>query len=444
VSPAGARAAAKPERTSTARSVALDVIRRVIDEGAYSNLALARTIARAGLSERDASLASELAYGTIRKKIPLDYALAPLLERSLDTAPKEARALLRLGAYQILFTRIPDHASVSDTVGLAGPRHRGFVNAVLRRLVLEGVRWPEGDGDEDLAVRTGLAAWAIRELRLLLGDGAEPAARALGEHGATTLRTNTCRTSVDELEQSLRKAGIETERGALYEESLNVHAGAPTSFPGFADGWFAVQDQASSFVVRTLDPQPGERILDACAGPGGKAAHIACLLGPEGNLVATDPSIARGGLVRSTLDRLGVVGHAVVQDARRPAVRGAFDRILVDAPCSGIGAARRRPELLWRMQRDELSALARLQVAIVAGVAGLLRPGGLLVYSVCTFPRAETEAACDAILRHGAELEPADLPGPDGQAPRIRLWPHRHGCDAMFVAGFRRREPTRG
>lgn len=440
----GARATARPEPASTARSVALDVIKRVIDEGAYSNLALARTIARAGLSERDAALASELAYGTIRKKIPLDYALAPLLERSIDTAPKEARALLRLGAYQILFTRIPEHAAVSETVGLAGPRHRGFVNAVLRRLVREGVRWPEGDGDEDLAVRTGLAAWAIRELRLLLGDEAEAAARALGEHGATTLRTNTCRTSVDDLEGALREAGNQAERGALHEESLIVRAGAPTSFPGFAEGWFAVQDQASSFVVRVLDPQPGERVLDACAGPGGKAAHIACLVEPEGTLIATDPAIARAGLVRSTLDRLGVRGHVLVQDARRPAVLGAFERTLVDAPCSGIGAARRRPELLWRVQRDELSALARLQVAIVTGVAGLLRPGGLLVYSVCTFPRAETDAACDAILRHEAELEPADLPGPDGPAARIRLWPHRHGCDAMFVAGFRRRKTTPG
>jgi 16S rRNA (cytosine967-C5)-methyltransferase len=134
----------------------------------------------------------------------------------------------------------------------------------------------------------------------------------------------------------------------------------------------------------------------------------------------------------------------VVQDARHPALRGPFDRILVDAPCSGIGAARRRPELLWRVQRDDLSTLARLQVAIVAGVADLLRPGGLLVYSVCTFPRAETDAACDAIVRHRAELEPVDLSGPDGPSPRIRLWPHVHGCDAMFVAGFRRRETGPG
>jgi 16S rRNA (cytosine967-C5)-methyltransferase len=129
-----------------------------------------------------------------------------------------------------------------------------------------------------------------------------------------------------------------------------------------------------------------------------------------------------------------------VLDARGPATRGPFAGILGAAPCAGIGSARRRPELLWRFRREELSSLARLQVAIVAGVADLLRPGGRLVYSVCTFPRAETDAACDAIVRHRPDLAPIELAGPDGPAPRVRLWPHRHGTDAMFVAGFRRVE----
>jgi 16S rRNA (cytosine967-C5)-methyltransferase len=142
--------------------------------------------------------------------------------------------------------------------------------------------------------------------------------------------------------------------------------------------------------------------------------------------------------VRATLERLGLRGLVLVQDGRRPAVDGTFDRILVDAPCSGIGSARRRPELLWRFRRDELSALARLQVAIVVAAADLLRPGGRLVYSVCTFPRAETDAACDAIARRRPDLRPLDLSGPDGPAARVRLWPHRHGADAMFVAGFYR------
>jgi 16S rRNA (cytosine967-C5)-methyltransferase len=185
-------------------------------------------------------------------------------------------------------------------------------------------------------------------------------------------------------------------------------------------------------------------VLDVCAGPGGKTGHLACLVGPKGRVVAADVSLARLELVRATLERLGLKAELLVQDGRRPAVREGFDRILVDAPCSGIGSARRRPELLWRARKDELAGLARLQVGIATAAAGLLRPGGLLVYSVCTFPRAETDAACDALVRRAPQLEPVEIAGPDGPAERIRLWPHRHGCDAMFVAAFRGRATPRG
>lgn len=429
--------------TPTARSVAFDVVRRVVDEGAYSNLALPRTLSRAGLPERDAALASELAYGTLRRRLKIDQALAPLLDRPLETAPKAARALLRLGAYQLLFTRIPAHAAVAETVTLAPPRQRGFVNAVLRRLSVEGARERPGSSDEDVAARTGLSAWAVHELRRLLGEAAEEAARSLAEPARLTLRTNTCRSSVEDLERNLRAAGFDVERGDIHDASLLVRGGAPSRLPGFAEGWFAVQDQASSFVVRALGPRPGERVLDVCAGPGGKAGHIACLVAPGGRLVAADASAVRAVLVRRTLRRLGARGLVLAQDGRSPALRGPFDRVLVDAPCTGIGSARRRPELLWRARREELSELARLQVAITTASADLLRPGGRLVYSVCTFPRAETDAACDAILRHSPELEPEELDGPRGPATRIRLWPHEHGCDAMFVAGFRRAEHVR-
>jgi 16S rRNA (cytosine967-C5)-methyltransferase len=181
-----------------------------------------------------------------------------------------------------------------------------------------------------------------------------------------------------------------------------------------------------------------------CAGPGGKTGHLACLIGDAGRSVAADVSLSRLELVRGNVARLGLQTALVVQDGRRPAIRGGFDRVLVDAPCSGIGSARRRPELLWRARKDELSSLARLQVGVATAAAGLLRAGGRLVYSVCTFPRAETDAACDAILRRVPELEPVEIPGPDGPADRVRLWPHRHGCDAMFVAAFRRRETAPG
>ena len=414
------------------------MILRVTEEGAYSNIALQAALDRSGLGRRDRALAAELAYGTIRRLLALDWTLARHSSRPVDCMTREVRGLLRLGAYQLFFTRIPDHAAVSETVGLAGSAERGFVNAVLRSLAARGPEWPQGDDDEAVSIRTGLAAWAVRELRRLLGDEAEECAAALGEQAPLTIRANTCRVGVDELEGALRSSGSRPGRGTIHPEALVVEGADPRLLPGFDEGWFVVQDQASSFVVDALDPAPGERILDACAGPGGKAGHIACLVGASGMVVGADVSPPRTGLVATQARRLGVRVHVVVQDARAPALHGPFDRVLVDAPCSGLGAARRRPELLWRVRRDDLSRLARLQVAIALACAGLLRPGGRLVYSVCTFPRAETDAACDAILRHRSDLRPIPVPGPEGDAERVRLWPHRHGTDAMFVAGFER------
>ena len=430
----------------TARSVALDVVRRVADEGAYSNLTLARTLERARLADRDAAFATELAYGTLRRLVPIDHALAPLLERPLETAPRSARAALRLGGYQIGYTRVPAHAAVSETVGLVDRRNRGFVNAVLRRLSSRAWEIPLGTGDTQVSLRTGLAEWAVRELRKIVGEETEVAAAALAERASTTIRTNPCRVSLEELERALAGSGVPTVRGTLHDGSLVIGggAGAPAEFPGFEEGWFTVQDQASSFVVRALEPRPGERVLDLCAGPGGKTGDIASLVGEWGTVVAADLSAKRTELTRASLERLGLRARLLVQDGRRPAVREGFDRVLVDAPCSGIGSARRRPELLWRPRRDELSSLARLQVGIASAAASLLRPGGRLVYSVCTFPRAETDAAADAIARRRPELEPVPIDGPDGRSDRVRLWPHRHGCDAMFIAAFRRREEAHG
>jgi 16S rRNA (cytosine967-C5)-methyltransferase len=434
----GSAERAGPAQPTSARAVALGVIGRVTDEGAYSNLSLRSTLDRSALGPRDRRLAAELAYGTIRRLLSLDWVLARHTKRPLERADPRARALLRLGSYQLLFTRIPDHAAISATVDLAGPRERAFVNAVLRAVARDRPGWPEGPGDDDISIRTGVASWGVRELRRLLGPEVERAAVALGERTATAVRTNTCRTSETALVRAFESAGWRVQKGTIHSQSLLVDGGDPAALPGYEEGWFAVQDQASSFVVDALGPRPGDRILDACAGPGGKAGHMACLVGDGGLVVAADVTTSRLRLVRRQADRLSLRVPLVAQDARRPAVRGPFDRILVDAPCSGLGAARRRPELLWRTARSGLSGLARLQVAIVAGVAGLLKPGGVLVYSVCTYPRAETDAACDAILRHLPDLVPHVLEGPDGPAPRIRLWPHRHGTDAMFVAGFTR------
>jgi len=414
----------------------------VVERSAYSNLAVPAELDRAGLSGRDRAFASDLAYGTLRRLTPIDAALGRASTRPLAEVDPEALALLRLGTYQLLFSRVPAHAAVSETVALAGPRHRGFVNAVLRHV--RPVAAP-GDTDGAVSLRTGLAEWAVAELRRLLpSEEVEAAATALASPAQATLRVNTCQTDRDSLRTELERDGHPAEPGRFHPDVLRLPGASPAGLPGYREGWFGVQDEASVLVGAAVQAGPGERILDACAGPGGKAAHLACQVGSGGLLVAADVHPRRAGLVRSTAVRLGVGMSILVQDARRPALRGGFDAVLVDAPCSGLGAARRRPELLWRQSKRDLARLARLQVAILAAAAPLVRPGGRLVYSVCTFPRAETDAAVRAFVNRCPEFEPARVPGPDGTAPVHRLWPHRHDTDAMFYAGFVRRSGRTG
>ena len=423
----------------SARAVAIDVVRRVADEGAYSNRLLSATLARSALEARDRALVTELVYGTLRRVPELDAAIGARAARPIERMTPGARAALRVGAYQVLHTRIPAHAAVSETVGALVPRERGFVNAILRRLATDPPAPPKKTDDRGISLRSGMAPGASAALRTgRPPDEVDAAARALGARGPLSVRVNTCRLDVERAVGALAEAGSSPAPGAVHPDCLLLEGGDPTELPGWSDGWFAVQDQASAFVVEALDPQDGDRVLDACAAPGGKTAFLSCRVGAAGSVVAADLRHARAALIRPLLGRLRLRAQVLVQDAAHPAVRGPFHRILVDAPCSGIGSARRRPELLWRSRREELSRLARIQVAITASVAELLAPGGRLVYSVCTFPRAETDAACDALLRHRPALRPIETPGPDGPAHRHRLWPHRHGIDGMFVAAFER------
>ena len=422
----------------TARSVALEAVRRVIDERAYSNLLVPALLGRSGLDDRDRAFAAELAYGTLRRRIPLDHMIEARASRPIARMSQSARHALRLGAYQLAYTAVPAHAAVAETVGLAGPRERGFVNAVLRRVAEDPPPAAEGLDDDAVSLRTGLATSAVRELRVMLGGETEVAAAAFAEHGALCIRVNIPRVGLGSLIEVLRADGRAPRPSALDPDCLVLDAGNPTTLPGFQEGWFAVQDQASAFVVRVLDPRPGERIADVCAAPGGKALHAAGRVGAPGAVVAGDRSERRVRLIRREARRLGLRPLLVVQDATRPALAGGFDRVLVDAPCSGIGSARRRPELLWRVDADRLTTFAGRQLRLLEAAAELVRPGGRLVYSVCTFPRVETEAVCDALLRARRDLRPLATEGPEGTSERHRVWPHRHGSDGMFAAAFSR------
>jgi 16S rRNA (cytosine967-C5)-methyltransferase len=422
--------------SSSARAVALRAIARVIDEGAYSNRVVPALLARSALDERDRAFAAELAYGTLRRRLVLDRALDAVASRPVARMSPGVAHACRLGAYQLLEAGVPPHAAVGETVALVGGRERGFVNAVLRRLAGDPPSPPGGTSDPAVEGRTGLAAWAVAELRAVLGDDAEEAARALASPALLSLRAAG---DVATLAHDLAALGREVTQGGIDPACLLVAGGNPATFPGFADGAFAVQDQASVLVVRALDPRPGDRVADVCAAPGGKAVFAASLVEPTGSVVAGDIHERRLAAVGRETARLGVSTARVVLDAAHPPLTsGSFDRVLVDAPCSGIGSARRRPELLWRVPAAEVGRLARRQLSIVTAAADLVRPGGRLVYSVCTFPRVETDSVVDLLLERRTELRPLATPGPDGAAERHRVWPHRHGADGMFIAAFER------
>src|SRR5215212_6336897 len=319
-----------------ARAVARDALLR-IEEGAYANLVLPRMLERSGLSDRDRRFATELVYGTTRMRRACDFLVDRFVLRPLD-AP--TRAVLRLGAFQLHHLGTPAHAAVSASVAVAPPRARGLVNAVLRRVAEAPGEWP------DLAPRLSYPDCVVERLTADLG-------------GADAL-------------------------GALEEMDR------PAEAVERPDGY--VQDRASQFVVAAMGAEAGERVADVCAGPGGKAT----LLAGSGPLVlATDLRPARAGLVAGAADRTGTAERVLVAaaDGRRPPWReGSLDRVLVDAPCSGVGVLRRRPDARWRVEPDAVDRLAALQRELLDAAVPLLRPGGTLTYSVCTLTAEETTA----------------------------------------------------
>jgi 16S rRNA (cytosine967-C5)-methyltransferase len=373
-----------PKGQRSARRVALDALRRIESDGAYANLVLGPMLASSGLSDIDRRFVTELVYGATRMRRACDS----IVDRFVTTAPDDAtRSILRLGTYQLVFAGVPPHAAVGETVGLAPRRTRGFVNAVLRkvsRLSVAEMSWPsEG-------ARLSYPDWMVERFDSELGDDAVPALERMNHAPPVTIR---------------------------------------------ADGY--VQDESSQWVAAAVEPAAGERVLDVCAAPGGKATALAGA-GGDRTVIAADQRVGRARLVAENVAALDLRLPVVAADGTAPPFRPAsFDAVLLDAPCSGLGALRRRADARWRITASDIAELALLQARLLSSSAPLVRIGGRLVYSVCTITAAES---VDHPTPPGFEVDPE--PPDVGTWRRFeqgwRVLPQDADTDGMVLIRYRR------
>jgi 16S rRNA (cytosine967-C5)-methyltransferase len=435
------------------RGVAQDVLVRVETTSAYADVLLARRLAGTSFSIQDRALTTELVYGTLAWQGRLDRHLAQLVHRPIAALDPPVRAALRMGLYQLLFLdRVPAYAAVDASVRLAR-RGGGLVNAVLRRaarLGREGLALPEEGSDpmDRLAIEWSHPRWLVERLAAQVGAAELPALLAAhNRRGPVALRAT--RPNDADLAGELSAQGARIAPGRWAPEALLVERQAARlrTCTAYRAGRFVFQGEPSQLVTGLLGIEPGGTVLDACAAPGGKTVHAAALAGPKGSVVALDPHRSGVGRIVAEAARLGVAPHTAVADARRPPLRRAFDAVLVDAPCSGLGTLRRHPELRWRRRPEDLPRLAELQRELLAGVAQLVRPGGVLVYAVCSPLREETDDVIAGFLttqpgfaRESVVpcLPPAAVPLASGDGA-LRTWPHRHDVDAFFAVRLRAR-----
>lgn len=449
----------------TARALARGVLDRVERDGAYAGRALAAALDRArALSPEDKGLATELVYGVLRRRARLDRALDAFARTGTTGLDPGVRIALRVAAYQILFLdRVPDYASVSDAVeaikSLGGRGLAGFANGLLRSLARKGEpSLPDAAADPAgyLEAAIGFPAWLVR---LLLAELPVADALAFGEAtvvpAPVTLRANTPRVSRDELAARLaaERPGAALVPSAVAPDALLARRlDAPARTAAWRQGLFAVQDAGAQLVAELTGAAAGERILDACAGSGGKTAHLLALSDGKAEVDAIDLSPAKLDEARRTLQRLGLTGARLITgDLTRPLADPTprYHRVLLDAPCSGLGVLRRHPEALLRRAPGDLAALAAQQLAMLAVVAPALLPGGLLTYAVCTFERQECEEVVAAFLRDHPRFEREPAAGAGGRVPwaalanaagALRTWPQRDDADAFFAVRLRARE----
>jgi len=409
---------------SNARRVSWEVLLRFERQKTFLDAILDRALNQSALPSRDRSLATELVYGVVRHQARLDWVIRQHLRSPKQKIPAWLQSLLRLGAYQLLYLdRIPSSAAVNEAVELAksraGSKIGDFVNAVLRAVAKDphdpAQLLPIADSIERVAISESHPVWLVRRWVERFGpERTISFCRADNEIPPVTLRINRLKTAREKLTESLLGAGLKVEPGRVVQDALLLQTAALLrETRAYHDGWFYVQDEAAQLVSHAIDPQPGEMILDACAAPGGKTSHMAELMRNRGEILALDISEERLVPLRENAKRLGIsIIIPQRMDVSKPLAdipKVYFDRILVDAPCSGMGVLRRHPEGKWQKQETMIATYRRLQLKILEHVAPLLKKGGVLVYSTCSTEAEENETAVDTFLEKHPDFSVEDL-----------------------------------
>ncbi len=443
-----------------AREAALEILKEIEEKGVYLNLVLNRLLSRQSFPSAERTLLTELSYGVIQRLNTLDWVITLYLTHPLEKLTPWVRNILRLGAYQLLYLeRVPDSAAVDESVKLA---HRyghkgvaGLVNAVLRKISAskETLPWPERDKDPGLylSLRYSYPLWMVQRWLKNMGFAETEAFCAAGNLAPPlTVRVNTLRLSKNELKRTLAREGVEATDCRYAVDGLELKlSGRLTDLDGFREGLFQVQGEASMLAAPLLNPQPGETVLDLCSAPGGKTAHMAALMQNQGEIVATDLYPHRLKLVQETAKKYRInIIYPEKLDGRSlpPDKKGAFQRVLLDVPCSGHGVIRRKGDLKWRRKPEDIASLSMLQLQLLKEAFKALNPGGVLLYSACTIEPEETTNVIETFLAQEpsaqpamlSPLLPAELRSEEIQG-RIFLWPHKHNLDGFFLARIRKK-----
>ena len=434
-----------------ARAQAVETLLRILREGAYSNLETRRVLSKGRLSVEDRGLYLNIVYGVVQNLYYLDDIIGRFVNRKLSQLDAEVLMILRTAVYQLVFLdKVPDYAVVNEAVEMTGRRARGFINGVLRNMLrnrdtLENFDATRFRNEKDaLSVRYSLPLWIVHKYYEAYGARqAEAIIPMLNARPPFTIRVNTLKTDREALIRDLEALGIETAPGRLDEDALHlkqlgIFEGEIQKSELFLQGHFTIQDQAAMMAARALRPMPGEQVLDLCAAPGGKTTHLAQLMDNRGHIVARDVTDSRLALIDETAVRLGV---KIIETQKAdgtvfvPGDAGRYDAILLDAPCSGLGIVRRKPEIRYGMDKQARRALVTIQAALLDNAAAYLRPGGRLVYSTCTVNGDENERQVRKFLARHPEM--ACLSDLDNKNT-LYTNPLKDGADGFFICALQK------